>query len=452
MAKLSILIIGAGPGGEAAAKRAARRGAQVTLVDRGPLGGLCLNHGCIPSKALLESGRLWARLRSAAFLAGRDGLRPRWDLMQKRKAEIVSSLRGAAAQNYARLGVRAVAGEASFSGPGRAVLRTDKGEEEILFDHAVVAVGSRPVLPPALAPFQDRLLDSDRALDLAQVPARLLILGGGAVGCEFACLFHELGSRVSLVEKTPGLLPGEDPAVARVLQNSFEKRGIKVFAGATATALKAPAIAGQEWTVELSNGEKVSADEVLACVGRRPAAENLGLESAGVKAENGRIAVNEYLQTSRPNIYAVGDVNGLSLLAHAASAQGETAVDHIFGDARPYANHLVPRCLYTWPEVASVGEWAYSAEAKGLSVKSQRFFFQGSPKAMASDETEGFLQIVSEKDGGKILGAQIAGPHATELIHVFSVALQAGLKTEDLRRIIFAHPTLSEGIKEALSR
>jgi dihydrolipoamide dehydrogenase len=223
-----------------------------------------------------------------------------------------------------------------------------------------------------------------------------------------------------------------------------------VRTGVTARAL---AQAGTGWRCELSDGAPVEAEQVLVCAGRRPDVKALAADKAGLREEKGRLAVNEFLQTSVPSIYAVGDVNGLSLLAHAAAVQGETAADHALGEARAYPHHLVPRCLYTWPEVASVGEWAHGAEARGVAVKTQRFFFQGSPKAMAGNETDGFIQIVSEKGGeGLLLGAQIIGPHATELIHIFAVALQGGLTVDRLRGVIYAHPTLAEGVKEALAR
>lgn len=446
----SIVVIGAGPGGEAAARRAAQKGAQVTVVERREPGGLCLNRGCIPSKTLLEAGRLLHQARAAApYLGGAEGLNVFWDRLQRRKETVVRSLREALDRDLQRLGIRVIRGQARFR-DGRAVrVRTEEGEETLPFDAAVLATGSAPFFPEPFPALAGQILDSDQALALSHVPARLLIVGGGAVGCEFACLFHELGARVTLVEKTPGLLPGEDPAVVRALQTSFEKRGIRVTAGVT---VEEASRENGRWTCRLSDGSSVEAEEVLVCVGRRPILDGLGLAEAGIASERGRVAVNEFLQTANPRIYAVGDVNGLSLLAHAASAQGETAADHALGGVRPYRNDLVPRCLYTWPEVASVGEWIHSAAAKGLETKSQRFFFQGSPKAIASGETEGFIQAVSDKKDGRLLGAQIVGPHATELIHVFSVALQAGFSAESLREVIYAHPTLSEGIKGALSR
>jgi len=440
---MRVVVIGAGPGGEAAAKEAARRGAQVTLVEKRELGGVCLNRGCIPSKVLLEGARLLASARGAgACLEG--ALSIRWDELQKKKNNIVAGLRNALEQHLKKLGVTVLKGAAAFK-DAHAV--TVNGEE-IPFDAAILAAGSEPVFPEPLGSFRDGLLDSERALSLPRVPGSLLVIGGGAVGCEFACLFRELGSKVVVVEKTDALLPGEDPAVTRALRAAFEKRGVQVLTGRTVEHLSHEAT---RWTVRLDDARDVEAEEVLVCAGRRPNAGGLGLEAAGVALERGRAPVNEFMQTSVPHIYVAGDVNGLSLLAHAAAAQAETAVAHLFGEKRPYDNTRVPRCLYTWPEVASVGESAQTAEAKGLGVKARRFFFQGSPKALASNEPEGFIQILSDS-GGRLLGAQIIGPHATEVIHVVAVALKAGMTVEDLRSVIFAHPTLSEGIKEALTR
>ena len=449
MAK-SIVIIGGGPGGEAAAKRAAARGARVTLVEKNRLGGVCLNWGCVPSKALLEAGRLSHAVSAAgATTSGGAGVRVRWTDLQKKKDELVSALRASLTQNYQRLGVRVVEGAASFADPATVAVKTTEGTERLPFDAAVVATGSAPFFPPPFDALAGTFLDSDRALSLDRVPASIAVVGGGAVGCEFACLFRELGAAVTIIEKTEGLLPGEDPAVVRVLQTAFASRGIDVRTG---TTVRSAQRSGVGWVLTLEDGGTVSVEELLVCVGRKPSVAGLGLEAAGVRVERDRPVVDAFLKTSHPAVYAVGDLNGLSLLAHAAAAQAEIAVDHAFGESRPYRNERVPRCLYTWPEVARVGDWTHTAQARGVETKAQRFFFKGSPKALAANEGEGFLQIVSEKAGGRILGAQIVGPHATEIIHVFAVALAAEMTVPRLRDVIYAHPTLSEGIREALSR
>ncbi|HRY28433.1 MAG TPA: dihydrolipoyl dehydrogenase [Elusimicrobiota bacterium] len=451
MKKLSVVVLGAGPGGEAAAKKAAAHGAEVTVVEKADLGGLCLNRGCVPTKTLLEAGRLLNRARAAsAYLKGSDGLRVEWDALQKKKTEVVSLFRKSIADAFARQKIKLLRGQARFLDDHTLVVHSDGVEDRLSFDRAIVATGSVPLVPPPFPAVEHDLLDSDKALGLARVPKRLLIVGGGAIGCEFACLFHELGSRVVLLEKTPALLPGEDAALVQVLQTSFEQRGIQIKTASTVDHLERK---DGVWRCRLGGGETMEVDEVLLCVGRRPMLTGLGFENAGLRPENGRLPVNEFLQTSRPHIYAVGDVNGHSLLAHAAAAQGETAADHAAGvQTDPYDPLQVPRCLYTWPEAASVGEWRHTAETKGFVVKAHRFFFQGSPKAWASDEATGFLQLISDKNTGRILGAQIVGPHATELIHLVSVALRAKLTTDQLRSVVFAHPTLSESLRGALSR
>ncbi|MBK8651167.1 MAG: dihydrolipoyl dehydrogenase [Elusimicrobia bacterium] len=444
-----VLVIGAGPGGEAAAKRASARGAAVTLVEKNRLGGLCLNWGCVPTKTLLEGGRLLHAVRAAGPVLTGGPLSVDWEALRRKKDELIDGLRRALEQDLSRRGVRVVTGAAEFVDGHRALLRTARGDETIEFDAAVLATGSAPVFPPPFDARRGDVLDSDGALALERVPGRLLVVGGGAVGCEFAGLFAELGAAVTLVEMKDQLLPGEDPAVARVLQGAFERRGLAVRLETVVTDFDKTA---DGFTVRFSRGDPAAFDRILVCVGRRPVTAGLGLERAGVAVDGGRVAVNDLMLTSAPSIYAVGDVNGLSLLAHAAAAQAETAVDALFGAARPYRNDRVPRCLYTWPEVASVGEWAATARARGVDVKAHRFFFKGSPKALASNEGDGFLQVLSDKADGKILGAQLVGPHATELVHLFALALAGDMRTEDVHRVIFAHPTLAEGVREALAR
>lgn len=445
----SVVVVGAGPGGEAAAKHLAERGVSVTLIEQGPLGGLCLNWGCIPTKILLEAGRLSYQARASGVLEGGRNVRVEWEKLQEKKRAVVESIRTALEHRLAQLRIRVVKGAARFLSDRTVAVAGPDGDEVVSFDAAVIATGSKPFFPPPFDSLTDSLLDSNRVLSLSALPRHLAVVGAGAVGLEFACLFHALGARVSVIEKKPQILPGEEASVARLLQKSFEKRGIKIFTDRTVNQAERLA---DGWRLVLSDGETLTPDQTLVCVGRRPVSDGLGLDVAGVSTDNGRIGVNNYMQTSRAHLYAVGDANGLSLLAHAAAAQGVVAANHILGTAAPYDNDRVPRCLYTWPEVASVGEWTHSAALKNIEVKAQRFFFQGSPKAMASDETEGFMQILSEKGGGRLLGAQIIGPHATELIHIFSVALAENMTTDRLRQVIFAHPTLAEGIREALSR
>jgi dihydrolipoamide dehydrogenase len=266
------------------------------------------------------------------------------------------------------------------------------------------------------------------------------------VGCEFACLLNAAGAHVTIVELTAGLLPGEDEAVVTALTRSFEQRGISVKTNAKVENLKKLPTG---WSFSIGE-ETIEADQILVCVGRIPSFKSLALEAAGIKAERA-ILINDRMQTSNPNVYAAGDVAG-TRLAHAASAQAEAAASNALGVSKLFEDRFVPRCLYSWPEVASVGQWKYQLEQQNKPVKAVRAFFQGAAKALAANETEGFVQIVLDPGTGRILGAQIIGAHATELIHIFSVALKKEMTVQELSEVMFAHPTLSEVIKDAAKK
>lgn len=497
---LKLVVIGGGPAGESAARFASKQKAKVLLIEKENLGGLCLNHGCIPSKALLSSAKKLHDLKTSEILM--DFFKPNksfsanhlWEKIQEQKRTIVDHLKKSLTQVIQSSGIETIFGEAKFLSPHQLQIFLNsssaaKQERIESFDKCIIASGSAVVFPPPLDQHKDQILDSDRILDLKQIPESLLVVGGGAVGCEFACLLHEMGSKVTIVEKTETLLPGEDAQVSNHLRHSFEKRGIRIFSSTTITALtpvnsggaalkrsssrsaaergSSPsgdcAIPKEEgisegasfrtkWEVTLSNGKKIEAAQVLACVGRKPHCGSLDLEKAGVRYSHTGIQVDEFLASSNPHIYAVGDVNGFSLLAHAGSRQGEIAAANALGAKKIYNGQLVPRCLYTWPEVASVGLWKYEADAQGREVKARRFFFTASGKALAEGDSEGFIQILCDLKSERILGAQIIGPHATEMIHIFSLALQKQMTRQDLTEIIFAHPTLAEGIRSALDR
>ena len=450
MEKRKIIVIGGGPAGEAAAKTASSLGADVTLIERDFLGGLCLNYGCIPSKALLKTVR---RLHELRALAPRglhaEGARIEWGELQKRKDEIVSGIRSTLQKHLQSLKVNLVQGVARFRSDHEVEVLENGNVRPLPFDAAIIAGGTSPLFPPPFDKRRPELLDSRSLLAIPKIPKSLLVVGGGAVGCEFACLFRELGAEVTIVEKTSGLIPGEDPTVVSALKNIFESRGIKILTDATADSLEGKP---GHWTLSIAGGDKISCEQILVSIGRSPDTAHLGLDQAGIAGSPKGVSVNARMQTNQPHIYAVGDITGTTRLAHAAAVQGSVAAANACGGQASFDGSLVPRCLYTWPEVASVGMWAYEAEARKIEVKSQRFFFKGSATAMSEGETEGFFQVLSEKASGKLLGAQIIGPEATELIHIFSVALKAGMTVEDLKSVIFAHPSLAEGIKEALSR
>ncbi len=368
--------------------------------------------------------------------------------MKSEKNKVIAKLRGDLDKSFSMLGVKRIQGKAVFESKNSFAVTTAEGKSSLKFDKAVIAAGSSPVFFPPTDQFPDQTLDSDKIFEIERVPQSIVIVGGGAVGCEFACLFNALGSKVSIIEKTAGLVPGEDPGIVQALRKVFEARGIEIFDSITIEELKH----GNVWNIKLSNQKMIEAEALLVCTGRRPDVQALNLDAAGIKAERNRMVLNGSLQTSNENVFAAGDVTGLSLLAHSGTAQGECAARNAMGENMTYNGSLVPRCLYTWPEVASVGQWKEAAEKAGIPVKGQRYFFQGSARAMAENQTDGFAQILSHAESGKIIGAQIIGPGAAEIIHILTVAIKNQMTRDSLKDVIFAHPSFSESIRWALER
>ncbi|MBI3012288.1 MAG: NAD(P)/FAD-dependent oxidoreductase, partial [Elusimicrobia bacterium] len=351
---VNLVVIGGGPAGETAARVAAKRKATVSLIEKDSLGGLCLNRGCIPSKTLLSAGKKIAEMRRSSVLKPllneTGSVQDVWSEMIKEKNRVVQKIRLSLEKLVKAGGIQILSAQASFLDGHRLRVSNRDKKEEISFEKAIVAVGSVPVFPPPLDALQAKLLDSDKILELEKVPKSMIILGGGAVGCEFACLFNALGARITILEKTNDLLPGEDPLIVQTLRKSLEKRGVQVIPSVTVQKAEEK---GGSWEITCSNNTVLHAEFVLVCAGRKPNFGSLNLEKANVECSSRGIQVNSRLQTTHPDIYAVGDVNGLSLLAHAGSAQGEIAALNALGEETEYDGSLVPRCLYTWPEVAS---------------------------------------------------------------------------------------------------
>lgn len=450
-----ILVIGAGPGGYPAALKAAELGAEVTIAEQKDIGGVCLNRGCIPSKSFLDAGH---RLHSLNGLAGLveekaadmlGGVRyiMDWNRVQQRRKDIILKLRGSVKRALEARKIEILTGTASFLSPGEAQIKTAEGSVTRKFDAAIIAAGTRPFFPPPFDSARESLLDSDRIFDIGKIPASVAVIGGGAIGCEFSCFFHAMGAGVSLVEMLPGLMPGEDEAAARVVRTSFEKRGIKFHLGRKAVSID---VSNRLRKITLDDGSVIEAEAVLVSTGRTAQLEGLGLEKIGLEWNRKGIKADDRLRTAVPGVFAVGDVNGFSLLAHAATAQGEIAAANAMGGNEAYDNSLIPRCLYSWPELASVGLNKKDAESRGVQARARRAFFAASGKALTHEETEGFVQIVSDAVTDRIIGAQIVGGPATELIHVFSVAIKAAMTGKELSRVVFAHPTMAETIHEAL--
>ncbi len=454
MAK-KVIVIGSGPGGYPAALRLKELGAEVTVVEAWDFGGTCLNRGCIPSKAFLDTAhRVHAFAGLSKLLKDGSGVNFTagmldWDKIKARRSEVITKLRVSLEKLFQARRIEVLRGRAVFTGPGEITVKGPDGEVKRTFDAAILAAGTRPAFPPPFRDFHEQLTDSDRIFDLARIPESLLIVGGGVIGLEFACFFNAVGVQVSVLEILPEIMAGEDPQVTRSVRSSFEKRGVKFFLGKKAAKVE---ISGGLKTVELEDGARLEAGEILVGAGRAADLAGMGLETLGLAWDRKGVKVDLGMRTSVPGIYAVGDVNGLSLLAHSATRQGEIAAENIMGASRAFDADIVPKCVYAWPEVGTVGLNKAQAEARGFTVKTSRSYYLGIGKAIATDETEGFVQLVFNAADETILGAQIVGAAATELIHVPALAVKLKLKRDDLKDLIYAHPTMAEAIHEALGK
>lgn len=425
-----LAIVGSGWAGFNAALKARELGLKVCLIEKARIGGTCLNYGCIPTKTLIQSAKIFSLIKKADIF-GLKSLSPQIALarIQERKDKII--------QQLAR-GMQSMLGGIDFLNAEAKIIADDKlkvGSQTVDAKFILIATGSRLIELGYFKFDAKRIISSDDILNLKEIPDSLLIVGAGAIGCEFASLFSTLGSKVTMVEKMPQLIPGLDNEVARKIELIFKKRGILVNTNTDAT------------TVDLKNYSLI-----LVCVGRVPRLEGLGLETIGVKLEKGKILVNEYLKTNIDNIYAAGDCTGGAMLAHFAAYQGRIAAENISRPADPKKadNKNIPNCVFTEPQIASVGLSEEEAKIQGLDVKVNKFDFLGSGMARIINETEGFIKIISDKKTEQIQGASIIGPTAAELIGILTLAVTGRLKISQIRDTIFAHPTLSESIHEAL--
>lgn len=444
-----IVIIGGGPGGYVAAIRAAQMGARVAVVEKDRLGGTCLNRGCIPTKALLAGAALVRQIEDAAsFGIEVTGLRVDFRRLQERKNGVVNQLVGGIEFLFKKQKVEHIRGEGKLDGPGRVTVTLPGGtREELLAKAVIIATGSEPALIEALGYDGVNVVTSNEALQWEDVPESLLVIGGGVIGCEFATLFGTLGSRVTVVEALPNILPPVDKEIARKQQSLFKQRGVEVKTKATITSVRQE---GGQVVAALADGSEVRAQKALISIGRRLNTQGLGLAEAGVAlGQRGEILVDELLSTSVPGLYAIGDVTNKVQLAHVASAQGLRAVENILGERRAMDYSVVPNCIFTLPEIAGVGLTSQEAEARGLKTRAGKFPFQASGKALAAGEAEGMVKVLAEEESGRLLGVHILGPHATDLIAEAALALKHGLTARELAETMHAHPTLPEAVAEA---
>lgn len=450
MAHYNVVVIGTGPGGYVAAIRAAQMGLKTAVVEKDELGGTCLNWGCIPTKSWIVTAHLYEQIKRAkeyGIIVGEPQID--WGALVARKNKIVKQLTGGVKQLLSGRQVDIYKGAARLTAANRiAVAKSDGGSEEITTDHVILATGAHAWNPPGWSLEGERVIGSKEALDLTHQPKRIAILGGGVIGCEFACFFAAIGTQTTVIEMLPRLVMAEDEEVSAALEREMKKQKIALHLGTKVEDRRDNA--DGSITLTLSGGKTVDVDTVLVATGRRPWSEGLGLDTVGIsRADRGKIAVNDKLQTSVPNIYAIGDVTDIKQLAHFASAQGKAAAEIIAGHSAQTNWRAVPAATFTSPEIASVGMTESEAKAEGRSVKVGRFPFRAHGRNIADGETTGFVKIVGDADSGQILGTSIFGAKASELIHEAALAIGADLDVSAIAQAIHAHPTMMEVLGEA---
>lgn len=450
---MRILVLGGGPGGYSAAFEAARLGAEVTLVERSRLGGTCLNCGCIPTKAILRSAHIVKATREARDY-GLVSATAMLDVpsMRERKEAIVDELVSQVYGTARRLKVDVVPGEGRLVSAHEVAVTTERGEMSIMADAIILATGSVPLLLPSIDHSLERVWTSDEATALMQVPSEVIIIGGGVIGLEFADAYANFGSKVDVVELTPSVMPGNDKRIQREAQAALEEIGVTFHLGVAVDSVEQH---GERVTAKLTDGSTLEADVVLSAPGRKPNSEGFGYPEAGIAMDRAAVKVDEYFRTNVPHVYAIGDLIGGMMLAHVAEAEGEAAARNAVAElSGGMAKHrvdlgLVPAAVYTEPGIGIVGMTRDGAKERGLDAVQVVMKFSGNGKALAEGRPGGFVQIVAEKGTGRLLGAQIFGAHAAELIQEVSVPMSAGMTVAQVGECVFGHPTMSEVIKFA---
>ena len=448
--KYDLIVIGSGPGGYVAAVRAAQKGLKTAVVERENLGGICLNWGCIPTKALLKSAQAFNYARHAeAYGVKCEGVQPDLNAMVDRSRGVSATMNKGVDFLLKKNGVDVIQGTATLL-PGRKV---SVGGTEYEADHIIIATGARSRVMPSMPQDGHRIIGYREAMTLRQQPKTMLVCGSGAIGSEFAYFYQSIGTQVTLVEYMPQILPNEDEEVAAQMSRSFRKMGMKVMPSASVEKVD---IEGDTCHVTVRDLKKdtiqvIDVDIVLSAVGVVTNLEGLGLDECGIKYERGKIEVDDYYRTSVPGYYAIGDVVHGPALAHVASKEAICCVDAIVHGSAPKVNYQnVPGCTYTTPEVASVGLTEKKSVEAGHEVKVGKFFFKASGKATAAGNTDGFVKVVVDAKTDLILGAHLCGDNVTEMISELVAAREQGITARQLASAIHPHPTMSEGVMEAL--
>lgn len=445
MAK-KVIIIGGGPGGYVAAIRLSRLGFETTLIEKERIGGVCLNHGCIPTKALYRSAQVFrtAKELDQFGLELQGEVKPQGEKIRQRKNDVVDTLVGGIEQLLKSSGVQVILGEAHIEGPG--MVRVNG--ETLSYDKLIVATGSTSFVPPIPGIDSPGVVTSTELLDADTLPEHLVIIGGGIIGMEFAGIFAAFGCKVTVLEALPNILAGMDSELVKRMKPMLKKQGIEVH-----TAMAVEEITTQEGVLTVkAQGKKdslqLTCDRVLVATGRKARVTGFGLENLPVEIQRKGIVVDEYFRTTAENVYAIGDVNGLWQLAHVASAQGEYVADLLAGE-KPHLGKMVPGCVFLFPEMSSVGWTEDRLKEEGIPYKSSKFMFGANGKAQTLGEPEGLIKVLADEDN-RLLGVHILGPHASDLIAEATLACEKGMRVEDLKPVIHAHPTLSESFYESV--
>ncbi|MFZ2149270.1 MAG: dihydrolipoyl dehydrogenase [Sedimentisphaerales bacterium] len=440
-----VVVIGSGPGGYAAAIRCAQRGASVAVIEKELIGGTCLNRGCIPSKTLLASAHTLLLIKHAAMM-GIDvaSATPDWTKIQARKDAVVGGFRKGLTGLIKSHKVEILQGRAVVIAPNQIKIETETAPMQIQADRIILATGSQPIQIPTI-PFDGQtVISSKEVLSLQQIPSSMVIVGGGVIGCEMACVYAAMGTKVTIVEALSRLIPMEDQWVGRLMEREFKKLGIDSLTNQKVTSVDKTSTPAK---VVLENGQTIEAEKVLVSVGRRAVVDDETKEALSLQMNDSAIAVNEKLETNVPGIYAIGDAVGTTFLAHGAFAEAEVAAVNATGVDEKIADYsLIPRAVYTFPEIASVGKTEETCNNQGLDISIGRSFFKANGRSVAHNETVGEIRAVRDNSTNKIIGVTMVGAMATELIGAARTLIGS---TEKITELSFPHPTVSEVLKEA---
>ncbi len=454
MKQFDVIVIGAGPGGYVAAIRASQLGLKTAIIDKKWLGGVCLNEGCIPSKALLHNAEIAFTLRTEAKTYGIsfDNLELDYSAAFKRSRQVSQRLTKGIAFLMKKNKIEVFEGTGKLAGKGKVIVELNAGgQEEIEAKDVILSTGAHATVIPGMEPDGEKVLDYSHAIMLEQLPKSAVIIGGGAIGVEFATIWSGYGVEVTIIEMLPHILPNEDEEAAKELVKAFKKRGVKAFTG-TRVKTVSKTETGTSVVVEGENGEEtLEAEITLVAIGFKPNSQGIGLEEAGVALDKrGFVQIDERMATNVAGVWAIGDVTGQLLLAHTASAQGQICAEVIAGEeARKLDYRMIPRAVFSDPQVASFGYTEAQAKEAGFDVKVGRFSFIANGKALGLGQGTGFAKIITDAKFGELLGATLVGPEVSELLPELVLAQANELTVEEIARSVHIHPTLSEAIMEA---